>query len=167
MLNFISEFFTFVFIALLLLFLLVLKLLIRDVQYRQWKQAIIERKQKKETQQSLEELGYPHSENYAYIASTTPLWVRLRLSKHRGDRKALYWRIKLLQLLNIVGPKTAGLLLEEYMITAETPVREATSKEWSCSKCGTHNPKLPSSAKTAENISKPFVIPRLAQQASE
>ena len=104
-----------------------------------WRRIIIALKEEKDTTQSLEELGYPHSENYAYIASTTPLWVRLRLSKRRGDRKALSWRIKLLQLLNIVGPKTADLLLEEYMITAETPVWEATSKEWTCPKCCTHN----------------------------
>lgn len=104
-----------------------------------WRKTIIALKEKKDTTQSLEELGYPHSENYAYIASTTPLWVRLRLSKHRGDRKALSWRIKLLQLLNIVGPKTAGLLLGEYMIIAETSACPTAPGEWTCPKCGTHN----------------------------
>ena len=126
-------------IALFMLVIFGLNLLFNHLSVQNWRELKIEWKQQRDTQKSLEELGYPHSENYAYIASTTPLWVRLRLSKHRGDRKALFWRIKLLQLLNIVGPKTAGLLLEEYMITAETPVRKATSTEWTCPKCGTHN----------------------------
>lgn len=140
MLNFIGEFIEFVLIALLVLSLLALKFLIRDIHYRQWKQAVIEQKQKKETQQSLEELAYNHSRYYPYIREMIPETVRLHLSKYRGKRKALSWRIKLLQLLGVVDPHAAKMLMEEYMITAETPARPIFPGEWACSKCGTTNP---------------------------
>ena len=139
MLNFLKNFFGAILIALLAIVILGLNFLSNHIWVKNWRQLRAEWKQQRETQQSLEELGCRHSENYVYIASTTPRWVRLYLSKHRGKRKALLWRIKLLQLLNIVGPKTACLLLKEYMITPDTPIRTAASNEWTCSKCGTYN----------------------------
>ena len=98
-----------------------------------------EYKEKKETQQSLEELAYDHSRYYPYILEMIPEAIRLHLSKYRGNRKALAWRIKLLQLHGAIDPEAAKMLMEEYMITQGRPSRPVPMDSWACPKCGAYN----------------------------
>ena len=98
-----------------------------------------ELKERYETAQSLEELPIRHSKHYPYIRNMVPMPVLLSLSRHRGDRKALTWRVKLLKLLNVVGPQTGDMLMVEYMLTAESSGKSAGKDAWRCG-CGAENP---------------------------
>lgn len=135
--SFFSDVLTNILIIIIIVAVMLFKIWLKDFSFKIPNR--ITHKGKEETRQSVEELGYRHSKHYPYITNMTPLWVRLRLSTYRGNRKALAWRIKLLCILNIVGPQTADLLMEEYMINEGASSCPAPARSWVCAHCGAAN----------------------------
>ena len=64
---------------------------------------------------------------------------RLRLSRFRGKKQALSWRIKVIAFFSGLGPQVSQWLLEEYMITAKAEQVTPPEDAWVCAHCGAIN----------------------------
>nr|MBQ8243587.1 hypothetical protein [Oscillospiraceae bacterium] len=98
-----------------------------------------ERRQKLETKESLDHFTHQHSPYWAYLKDIIPWRTRLWLSRFRGKKWALTWRIKIYAFFSGLGPQVAQWLLEEYMITAKADDLPAPDDTWRCAHCGCDN----------------------------
>ena len=98
-----------------------------------------ERKQNLETKESLDRFTHQHTPHWEFLSRVVPWRFRLWLSRRRGKKWALTWRIKLIAFFAHLGPQTARWLLEEYMITAKADELPAPNHTWRCPHCGCDN----------------------------
>ena len=123
----------------LVLFIAPLKYAVRAIEISHWWHYFIELKQKQETKESLDQFSHKHSEHWEYVKDLIPWRIRLRLSRFRGKKWALSWRIKLFAFFAGLGPQVAQWILKEYMITAKVVEQPEAKSDWLCPQCGTYN----------------------------
>ena len=106
---------------------------------RKWFRAPFEKQFSRKIDETQEQNAYAHTEHWDYIKDLLPWQFRERLNKIRGDRNALTKQIKQFSRLHGIGPKVAGWILEEYMISERLENQPSAPKTWLCTKCGTKN----------------------------
>lgn len=134
-----GEIITSIALIILVLSLISLKKLERYYKRRQWRKAVEELETEQGCKEGFDALTHIHTEHWEYIQSILPWRIRLRLSRLRGRKWALKWRIKLFSLFHGIGPKVAQWIFEEYMITTKVEDLPPPENTWVCPHCGTAN----------------------------
>ena len=116
-----------------------IKIAIRELMWPSRRAAIVDAKQKPETEESLDQVTYQHSPHWKYLLNVTTWQTRLKLSRHRGNKRALTRKLKQIASFTGMDSQVEQWLLEEYMITAKADEPPAPNHTWRCPHCGCDN----------------------------